>query len=95
MSVKCGTVTSDGKITSNGNFSCQYDESQQKYTIAYNDHVTNPVPVVSLTYMATGLTSMLNSYSGGFTLQVFQPEGSQGAVYPIACSFNFIIGEIQ
>lgn len=93
MSTYCGTVTTSGQITSNNNFSCQYDSGQQKYTIDYNGHVTNPVVVVSLTLQgAIGLTYMLYSYTGGFTMQVFQDVS--GTQTPIASSFNFIVSEL-
>jgi len=92
MSIKCGTVASDGKITSNGNFSCRYESDQQIYTIAYNGHVTNPVPVVSQTLMVPGLSYMLNPYSGGFTFQAFRVI--DGVYTPVASGFDFVVGQI-
>ena len=92
MSVFSGNVQANGQITSNGNFSCQYDPGQQKYTIDYNGHTTNPVPVVSPTLMSPGLSYMLYPYSGGFTMQVFRTEN--GVYTPVQSGFNFIVGEI-
>ncbi|MFT5891892.1 MAG: hypothetical protein ACI9Y7_001999 [Dokdonia sp.] len=87
LSGYCGTVTQDGQITSNGNFSCQYTGAE--YTIDYNGNVTNPVPVVSLTGQQPGMTYVLNAYSGGFKLYIYT-----SAIVPIASSFDFIVGEI-
>ena len=92
MSTYCGTVTSSGQITSNNNFSCQYDSNQKKSTVSYNNNVTNPVVIVSPTLQALGLTYMLYSYSGGFTMQIFQ--NVSGTQTPVASSFNFIVSEI-
>ncbi len=83
----CGTVTQDGQITSNGNFSCQYTGAE--YTIDYNGNVTNPVPVVSLTGQQPGMTYVLNTYSGGFKLYIYASNGA-----PTASSFDFIVAEI-
>jgi hypothetical protein len=92
MSTYCGLVTTSGQITSNNNFSCQYDSNQKKYTVSYNGNVTNPVVVVSPTLQALGLTYMLYSYTSGFTMQVFQDVS--GTQTPIASGFNFIVSEI-
>lgn len=93
MSGFCGTITSSGQITSNGNFSCQYDSGQQKYTIDYNGNVNaGAAVVVSPTLQIPGLTYMLNPYTNGFTLQVFQY--SNGTFVPVASSSNFIIKEL-
>lgn len=92
MSNLCGTVSSNGQITSNGNFSCQYDSNQKKYTIDYNGNTNNPIPVISQTLMAPGLSYMLNPYSGGFTVQVFSNQN--GVFTPVASGFNFIVGQL-
>jgi len=92
MSTYCGTVSTSGQIVSNNNFSCQYDSNQKKATVSYNGNVTNPVVVVSPTLQALGLTYMLYSYTGGFTMQVFQ--NVSGTETPVASSFNFIVSEI-
>lgn len=92
MSTYCGSVSSDGMITSNNNFSCQYDSGQKKSTVSYNGNVTNPSVVVSPTLQTLGLSYMLYSYSGGFTMQVFQ--NVSGTYTPVASSFNFIVSEI-
>lgn len=85
----CGTVTQDGQITSNGNFSSQPQGSTGQYYIDYNGAVTNPVPVVSLTGQNPGMTCVLNAFSGGFRLYVYDTN-----LAPIASSFDFIVGEI-
>lgn len=88
MNGYCGTVTQDGQITSNGNFSCTVP-NLGTYTVSYNNAVTNPTPVVSLTGQNPGMTTILNTYSGGFTLYVYDRN-----LAPIASSFDFIVGEI-
>lgn len=88
----CGTVSSNGQITSNGNFSCQYDSNQKKYTIDYNGNTSNPIPVISPTLMTLGLSYMLNPYGGGFTVQVFSTQN--GVFTPVASGFNFIVGQL-
>ena len=85
----CGSVTQDGKITSNGNFSSQLQSSSGQYYIDYNGGVTNPVPVISLTGPNPGMTYVLNAFSGGFRLYVYDTN-----LVPIDSSFNFIVGEI-
>ena len=87
--VKCGTVTADGKITSNGNFSSQAQSNTGQYYVDYNGQVTNPVPVVSLTGQTPGMTFVLNAFSGGFRLYVYDSN-----LVPIDSSFDFIVGEI-
>lgn len=87
----CATITQDGMITSNGNFSCQYTGSE--YTIDYNGSVVNPVPVVSLTGQDPTLTFVLNAYSGGCKVYIYQ-QTSNGPV-PAASSFNLIVASIS
>lgn len=89
---KCGTVTSSGQITSNGNFTCRWDGGNNTYNIEYAGAVTHPVPVVSLTGMDPTLTYMLNAYTGGFSLYVFKDVN--GTPTPTQSSFNFIVAEI-
>lgn len=89
---KCATVTAQGQITSNGNFSCQWDANNSAYVIDYNGSVTNPVPVVSLTGQNPTLSYMLNAYSSGFRLYVFMDQN--GTATPTQSSFNFIVAEI-
>ena len=88
--VFCGTVTQDGKITSNGNFSSQPQSNAGQYYVDYNGNVTNPVPVVSLTGQTPGMTFVLNAFSGGFRLYVYDSN-----LTPIDSSFDFIVGEIK
>lgn len=85
----CGTVTQDSKITSNGNFSSPQQSSTGQYYVDYNGGVTNPVPVVSLTGQTPGMTCVLNAFSGGFRLYVYDSN-----LKPIPSSFDFIVGEI-
>ena len=93
MSTYCGTITSSGQITSNGNFSCQYDSGQQKYTIDYNGNVNAGASlVVSPTQQIPGLSYMLYPYTNGFTLQVFQDVN--GVFTPVASSSDFIVKEL-
>ena len=87
--IYCGTVTQDGQITSNGNFSSHQQSSVGQYYIDYNGGVTNPVPVVSLTGPNPGMTFVLNAFSGGFRLYVYDHN-----LAPIQSSFDFIVGEI-
>jgi len=87
MSGYCGTVTQDGQIVSNGNFSCYFESNI--YTIDYLGACTNPVPVVSLTSQMPGLIFLLNAYSGGFKLYVYDSN-----FVPATSSFNFIVAEI-
>ncbi|WP_420573192.1 hypothetical protein [Kordia sp.] len=93
MSTYCGTITSSGQITSNNNFSCQYDSGQQKYTVDYNGNVAAGASVVvSPTQQIPGLTYMLYPYTNGFTLQVFQDVN--GVFTPVASSSDFIVKEL-
>jgi|GEM_PF-4647049 len=87
----CGTVSAQGQIVSNGNFSCQFTNGNT-YTIDYNGNVTNPVPVVSLNNQDPTLTYILNDYSGGFMVYVYR--NVNGTPTPTASDFNFIVGEI-
>lgn len=93
MSAFCGTITSSGQITSNGNFSCQYDSGQQKYTVDYNGNVNAGASlIVSATQQIPGLSYMLYPYTNGFTLQIFQDVN--GVFTPVASSSNFIVKEL-
>lgn len=83
----CGSVTQDGQITSNGNYSCQY--SGNEYTISYNGSPSDPIPVVSLTGPTPGMTYVLNAYTGGFKLYVYDSN-----LVPVATSFTFIVAKL-
>jgi len=87
--VYCGQVTENGQITSNGNFSCNL---VSEYTIDYNGNCVNPVPVIALTSQNPMLTYVLNAYSGGFKLYIYE-QTANGPV-PSKSSFNFVVGEI-
>lgn len=89
-----GIVSSNGSLDAdNGKFTCQYDQGQQKYTIAYNGKVSGESAVIaSPTLQVPGLSYMLYSYTGGFTMQVFQDIN--GVYTPVASSFNFIVKEV-
>jgi len=89
MNGYCGSVTSSGQITSNGNLSCQHDTGSGIYTLSYGDDVTNPVPVASNTTVAPDITFCLNVYSSGFKLYAFNNEG-----IPVDISFDFIVAEM-
>jgi hypothetical protein len=92
MSTFCGTVSTDGQIISDGNFSCKYDSGQKKATISYNGNVTNLVVVVSPTLQAPGLSNIIYSYSGRLTMLVFQNVSR--TITPVASSFNFIVKDM-
>ncbi|MFK7747923.1 MAG: hypothetical protein AB8B65_06020 [Kordia sp.] len=89
-----GVVSSNGVMDAdNSKFTIQYDSNQQKYTIAYNGKVSGESAVVaSPTLQTPGLSYMLYSYTGGFTMQVFQTI--DGVYTPVASSFNFIVKEV-
>ena len=87
----CATVSASGQITSNSNWSCTFSGSE--YTIDYNGTMTNPVPVVSLTAQDPTLTFVLNAYSGGCKVYVYQLT-SNGPV-PATSSFDLIVAEIM
>ena len=89
----CATVTQSGQITSNGNFSCQMDSSGTQYTIDYNGSVVNPVPVVSLTGQDPTLTFVLNAYTSGCKVYVYQ-QTPNGPV-PAPSSFDLIVASIS
>ncbi|QHI34835.1 hypothetical protein IMCC3317_01790 [Kordia antarctica] len=95
MSTYCGTIASDGQITcTKSKFSCAYDSDQKKYTVDYNGHVESPnMAVVSPTLQTPGLSNILYTYTGGFTVQVFQ--NVDGVYTPVSSSVNFIVKEIE
>ncbi len=94
MSNYGGIVSSNGVLDAdNGKFTCNYDSGQQKYTIDYNGKVSGESAVIaSPTLQVPGLSYMLYSYTGGFTMQIFQPIN--GVYTPVASSFNFIVKEV-
>ena len=87
--IKCGAVSEDGQITSNANFSSPQQSSPGQYYVDYNGGATNPVPVISLTSQAPGMTCVLNDFSSGFRLYVYDMNQ-----VPMPSSFNFIVGEM-
>lgn len=84
----CGTVTQDGKITSNGNFSCKKTNTGI-FQINYNGATSNPVPVISPTGESPGMTYVITPKSDGFDVYIY---GSN--MVPISSGFNFIVAEI-
>ncbi len=84
----CGSVTQDGLITSNGNFTCNYTGAE--YTIDYQGKMSSGnSAVVSLTSPTPGLTFVLNSYTGGFKLYVYDMN-----LVPSPSSFNFVVAKL-
>ena len=81
----CGSVTKDGAITSNGNFSCEFVEETKTYIVDYQDHIKDPIVVVSLTGSAQGLSYRLKDKSGRFELTVYEPYGGT-----TEANFNFV-----
>ncbi len=86
----CGTVSADGEIISNGNFTSQIQSNVGQYYIDYNNKVSNPVPIISLTGQIPGMTYVLNTFSSGFRLYVYDNN-----LVPIATSFDFIVADID
>ncbi|MDF1695644.1 MAG: hypothetical protein P1U56_07440 [Saprospiraceae bacterium] len=86
----CGTVSADGAIESNGNFTSQIQSNVGQYYIDYNDKISNPVPIISLTGQYPGMSYVLNAFTGGFRLYVYDNN-----LVPIASSFDFIVADID
>lgn len=84
----CGTVSQDGKIVSNGNFSC-ISTVPGIYDVSYNKTVFNPVPIVTLNGNNVGYTFTMTSDSDGFTISVIDKDN-----LPASTDFNFIVSEI-
>lgn len=86
-----GSVTKDGAITSNGNFTCQHDDGGP-YAIGYSSGLSNPVPVISLVNNAPGKSYKLATSSSGFTIQVYKLNN--GNWKESNSGFDFVVGQI-
>ena len=86
-----GSVTREGMITSNGNFTCQHDD-KGPYEIGYSSGLTNPVPLVSLTANNPEKTYTLQASADGFSLQVWKRV--DGELQEATAAFDFIVAQI-
>lgn len=86
-----GTVSNSGQITSNGNFTCQYNDDGL-YEVGYSAGLTNPVPVISLVGNSNPKSYTLETSTDGFSLQVWKLESSGWK--KSKCAFDFIVAQI-
>lgn len=80
-----GWVNSDGLITSNGNFTCQFDQDSMTYSVNYQGHISNAIPVISLTGNTDSVCYDLETTSGGFSVTAYA-DGTK-----VEAAFNFIV----
>ena len=85
-----GWVTDEGYITSNGNFTCRFDSNSATYKVGYLGHISNAIPVISLTDNSDAIVYELTRDSDGFTVKTYDPSNNNA----VPCGFDFIVAAL-